>query len=368
MTKRFLALAVLANLAMVLPAHAEIEIAWAGPSTGGSASVGLQHQNGVKQAVADINAAGGILGEQIKLVLEDDAGDPKQAVSVANRIASSGIRFVVGHGNSGNSIPASEVYADAGILQITPSSTNPVFTDRGLWNVFRTCGRDDQQGAVAGRYLLQQYADKKVFIIHDKTQYGRGLVDEVKKTVNAGGLTEVAFEGVNVGEKDYSALVLKIKSSGADVVYFGGLYTEAGLILRQMRDASLGIPLIGGDSVLAAEFPQIAGPEGEGTLVTFAPDARKNPAAKQVMERLAANQIPAEGFTLYGYAAVQVLAQAIEATKKAEPKAVAEYMHSGATFDTVIGPLTYDSKGDITRLDFVFYKLQNGAFEEVANP
>jgi branched-chain amino acid transport system substrate-binding protein len=365
--KRYIAMVAMAvALLAAQPAFAEFKIAWAGPSTGGTAAVGLQHQHGASQAVADINAAGGILGEQITLVLEDDAGDPRQAVSVANRIATSGIQFVVGHGNSANSIAASEVYADSGIFEISPSSTNPVFTERGLWNVFRTCGRDDQQGIVAGRYLVQNYAGMKVFVVHDKTQYGRGLVDEVKKVINAGGLTEIAFEGINAGEKDYSALVSKIKSLGADVVYYGGNYTEAGLLLRQMRDQGVQAPMIGGDSVLAAEFPAIAGPEAEGTLITFAPDATKNPIAKAIVDRMAANGVSAEGFTLYGYAAVQVIALAIEATGKADPKAVADYIHSGVSFDTVIGPLSYDEKGDVKRLDFVFYALTDGKFQEVA--
>lgn len=348
------------------PAFADILIGWGGPVTGGSAAVGEQNLNGVKQAIEDINAAGGVLGEQLVLQTEDDAADPKQAVSIANRMAASGIKFVIGHQNSGASIPASEVYAENGMLQITPASTNPKFTERGLWNVFRTCGRDDQQGTVAGNYLLKAFAGKNVFLVHDKTPYGQGLTDEVKKSINGGGLNEVGYEGINVGEKDYSALIAKIKDTKADVVYFGGVYTEGGLILRQLRDQGIKTPMVGGDAMFSTEFSAITGGEGEGTLITFGPDARKNAAAAEVLKRFDAKKIDPEGFTLYGYAAVQVVAAGIKDVGSADPQAVAERLRSGMQIDTVIGPLSYNEKGDITRLDFVLYELKDGRFVEKA--
>jgi branched-chain amino acid transport system substrate-binding protein len=347
-------------------AYADIMIGWAGPITGGSAAVGEQNLNGVKQAIEDINAAGGVLGEQLVLQVEDDAGDPKQAVSVANRLAASGALFVIGHQNSGASIPASEVYAENGMLQITPASTNPKFTERGLWNTFRTCGRDDQQGTVAGNYLVQKYAGKKVFLVHDKTPYGQGLVEEVQKTINAGGLTEVGMEGITVGDKDFSALIAKIKETGADAIYFGGVYTEGGLLLRQLRDQGSAAQMVGGDAMFSTEFSAITGDAGEGTVITFGPDARKNPAAAEVVKKFAEKGINPEGFTLYGYAAVQVVKAGIEAAGAADPQAVADKLHGGLSIDTVIGPLTYTEKGDITRLDFVLYDVKDGQFQEQA--
>lgn len=353
-------------VAVSTPALADITIGWGGPITGGSAAVGEQNLNGVKQAVEDINAAGGILGEKLVLQVEDDAGDPKQAVSVANRLAAAGAQFVIGHQNSGASIPASDVYAENGMLQITPASTNPKFTERGLWNTFRTCGRDDQQGTVAGNYLLKAYAGKNVFLVHDKTPYGQGLVEEVKKSINAGSLTEVGMEGITVGEKDFSALIAKIKETKADVIYFGGVYTEGGLILRQLRDQGIKTALVGGDAMFSTEYSAITGPDGDGTLITFGPDARKNPAAAAAVKKFAEKNIDPEGFTLYGYAAVQVIKAGIEAAGKIDPQTVAEKLHSGMSIDTVIGPLSYTEKGDITRLDFVLYELKNGKFEEQA--
>jgi branched-chain amino acid transport system substrate-binding protein len=216
--------------------QAQVKFGMGGPITGPSAATGAQMKNGVDQAAADINATGGILGKKIVLSYGDDVSDPKQGVSVANNFAGSGVKFVIGHYNSGVSMPASEVYQENGILEITPASTNPQVTERGMWNIFRDCGRDDQQGKVAGTYILNHFKGKKIAVVHDKTTYGKGLADETKKTINAGGMTEVLYEGINTGEKDYSALVSKIKQSGADLVYFGGLYTEGGLIVRQMRD------------------------------------------------------------------------------------------------------------------------------------
>ena len=352
------------TLLFMSPAFADFQMGWAGPLTGGSAALGQQALNGVRQAVMDINAAGGILGQKIILQVKDDAGEPKQAISVANIIVGDGIKFVVGHQNSGASIPASEVYAEAETLEITPSSTNPVYTDRGLWNTFRTCGRDDQQGTVAGKYLAQNYAGRKVFLVNDKTTYGKGLADEVKKEMNKDGLKEVKEEGVNAGEKDYTALVSKIKASGADVIYFGGLYTEAGLIRRQMTDQGVTALMIGGDGLFSGEFATIAGPGGEGTIITFSSDARKNLAAAPVLAEFRANHIEPEGYTLYGYAAVQVIAGAVTAAGKPDARLAAEKLHSGLSLKTVLGTLNYDAKGDMKAVNFVFYRLDHGQFVE----
>jgi branched-chain amino acid transport system substrate-binding protein len=161
------------GLAFSSAASAQIKIGVAGPITGPNAAFGAQLKNGVEQAVEDINAAGGINGQKLQVVVGDDVSDPKQGVSVANKFAAEGVKFVVGHFNSGVSIPASQVYEEAGIVQVSPASTNPQFTERGMWNTFRTCGRDDQQGLVAGGYLADKFKGKKVAVIHDKTPYGK---------------------------------------------------------------------------------------------------------------------------------------------------------------------------------------------------
>ena len=215
---------------------------------------------------------------------------------------------MVGHFNSGVTIPASEVYAENGVLVITPSATNPQLTERGLWNTFRTCGRDDQQGAVAGGYLAANFKDAKIAVVHDKTPYGQGLADETKKALNAAGVTEAMYEGINVGDKDFSALIAKMKEAGVSVVYYGGLHTEAGLIMRQLADQGLKATFMSGDGIVSNELASIAGDAVNGTLMTFAPDPRKNPAAKELVEKFRAAGFEPEAYTLYSYAALQVVA------------------------------------------------------------
>jgi branched-chain amino acid transport system substrate-binding protein len=334
---------------------ADVKMGVQGPLTGANAAFGAQLKNGAQQAVDDINKAGGILGQKVSVEFGDDAADPKQGVSVANKFAADGVKYVVGAFNSGVTMPSSAVYQENGILEITPASTNPQVTERGMWNVFRTCGRDDQQGAVAGQYIIKHFKGKKVAVIDDKTTYGKGLADETAKAMAKGGMKPVLREGINIGEKDFSALVSKIKQSNADLVYWGGLHTEGGLIVRQMRDQGVKAPLMGGDGITTDEFAQIGGPGVIGTLMTYGPDARNNPAAKTVVKEFRDKKFEPEAYTLYSYASVQVFKQAAEAAKSLDPKKMAEKMHSGMPFKTVIGELAYDKKGDIKRLDYVMY-------------
>ena len=280
-------------------------IAIVGPITGQYASFGAQMKNGGDMAVADINAAGGVLGKKLDLSTGDDACDPKQAVAVANQMTGAGVKLVAGHYCSGSSIPASKVYAESDMVQISPASTNPTLTDdRAGPNIYRVCGRDDQQGGVAGKYLASHLGDKKIAFVQDKTAYGKGLADETKKAMNAAGKQEEMYEAITAGEKDYSALVSKLKQANIDVVYFGGYHTEAGLIIRQMRDQGMQTILMGGDALITQEFWSITGDAGEGTLMTFSPDPRKNPAAAEVVKRFKDKGIEPEGYVLYTYAAL----------------------------------------------------------------
>jgi branched-chain amino acid transport system substrate-binding protein len=354
------AVAMTAVMAFSGSAWADIMIGVAGPITGPNAAFGAQLQKGAEQAAADINAAGGINGEKIVLSIGDDVSDPKQGISVANKFVADGVKFVVGHFNSSVSIPSSEVYAENGILQITPASTNPQFTERGLWNTFRTCGRDDQQGAVAGGYLAANFKDAKIAVIHDKTTYGQGLADETKKAMNAAGLNEAMYEGVNVGDKDFSALIAKMKEAGVTVVYFGGLHTEAGLLMRQLADQGLKAQFMSGDGIVSNELASIAGDAVNGTLMTFAPDPRKNPAAKELVEKFRAAGFEPEAYTLYSYAATQIIAAAATKAGSTDPQKVAETMKASGPWSTAIGEIGYDAKGDITRPDYVMYEWKKG--------
>ncbi len=284
---KLIGLALGASLLLSTAALAQdLTIAVAGPMTGGESAFGRQMKNGAEQAVADLNAAGGVLGKKLKLDVEDDACDPKQARSVAEKIAGAKIPFVAGHYCSSSSIPASEAYEDGNVLQITPASTATKFTDGKLWNVARVCGRDDQQGPVAAAYIAKTFAGKNVAILNDKTSYGKGLADETKKALNAAGFTEKMFESYNKGDKDFNAIVSRLKRDNIDLVYVGGYHQEAGLILRQMRDQGLKTILMAGDALNDKEFASITGPAAEGTLFTFGPDPRNNPNAKAIVEEV----------------------------------------------------------------------------------
>jgi branched-chain amino acid transport system substrate-binding protein len=345
-------------------ALADITIATVGPITGSLAALGEQYKRGAELAVADINAAGGINGEKLVLEIGDDACDPKQAVAVANQMASKGVKFVAGHLCSGSSIPASKVYEEEGILMISPASTNPTLTDEGGWNVHRVCGRDDAQGKVAAGFIAKNYAGKKVAVIDDKSAYGKGLADVTRAELKAAGFEVALSESFTAGEKDYTALVSKMKDAGVEAIYIGGYHPEEGVIARQMAEQGLKAQIISGDSMNNIEFWTIAGTAGEGLIFTFAPEPRNIPAAKAVVEKFKAAGYDPEGYTLYTYAAIQEYAAAATATKGFDNKAIAEWLRAGNPVDTVLGTIVMDAKGDIKDAKYVWYKFSNGAYAE----
>jgi branched-chain amino acid transport system substrate-binding protein len=368
-SKPLIAAAVFAAAVGVSAAQAEnIKIATAGPMTGEYAAFGDQMKHGAERAVADINAKGGVLGKILELNIGDDVCDPKQAVAVANDFVSKGVVFVAGHFCSGSSIPASSVYHEEGILQITPASTNPKFTEdaaaKGWGTVFRTCGRDDQQGSFAGAWLAQHYKGKNVAVIDDKSTYGKGLADLTKAEMNKAGLTEVVHEEITAGEKDYSALVSKLKAANVDVIYFGGYHPEAALIVKQSREQGLKAPLLSGDSLNTQEFATLAGSASDGVMFTNAAESRNLPSAKAVVQAFRdQDKFEPEGYTLTTYAAIQVWAQAVAKAGTTDPQKVAATMRS-QPWDTVVGKLAFDGKGDLTSSTYVWYVFKGGKYSE----
>lgn len=342
-----------------------IRIAVAGPITGAQAVFGAQMKAGAEQAVTDFNAAGGVLGRQLALEVGDDACDPRQAVSVANQLASRRVALVAGHFCSASSIPASKVYTEEGVLQISPASTNPRYTDEGGWNIFRTCGRDDQQGRVAGAHIAREFRNRKVALLHDNTAYGKGLADETKKAMNAAGVQEALYAAYVPGERDYSALVSRLKDQGIQVIYIGGYHTEAGLILRQAKEQGMDVTLIGGDALVTNEFWQITGAAGEGAMMTFSSDPRRRPTAAAVVQRFRSRNIDPEGYVLYTYAAVQCWAAAAARVRGIEARRVAEALKAQGPWQTVLGDIAFDGKGDVTEPDYVFYVWRNGSYAEM---
>lgn len=363
-THSFAAVAAASVFAFGSAQAADLVFAVAGPITGQYATFGEQMKKGAELAVADINAAGGVNGQQIKLEVGDDACDPKQAVAVANQLAKVGVKFVAGHFCSGSSIPASQVYQEEGIVQISPASTNPKLTEQGFKNIFRVCGRDDQQGVIAGQYLAKAYKGKNVAILHDKSAYGKGLADETKKVLNAAGIQEKLYEAYTAGEKDYSALVSKLKQAGIEAVYVGGYHTEAGLMARQMREQGMNARIVSGDALVTNEYWSITGSAGEGTMMTFGPDPRNMPEAKAVVEKFRKTGYEPEGYTLYTYAAVQIYVDAFKKANSTDPAKITEVLKK-TEFSTVMGKIAFNGKGDVTTPAYVWYQWHDGKYAEV---
>jgi len=358
--KGFLALAVATALGVSsFVQAADIKIGVAGPMTGANASFGEQYMKGAQAAADEINAHGGVNGGKIILVAGDDACEPKQAVAVANKLADQDkVAGVVGHFCSSSTIPASEVYADAGVIAITPGSTNPQVTERGLPAMFRMCGRDDQQGVVAGDYIVDVLKGKKVAVINDKDTYGKGLADATAKQLTARGVKPVLEEGLTRGEKDFSALVTKIRAAGADVVYFGGLHPEAGPLVHQLREQGLkDVKFMSDDGVVTDELVTTAGGAQyvDGVYMTFGADPRLLPDSKAVVDQFRKSGYEPEGYTLYAYASIQALAAGFNGAKSDKGEDAAKWLKANPV-KTVMGTKTWDSKGDLKVSDYVVYQ------------
>jgi branched-chain amino acid transport system substrate-binding protein len=358
----------LAGIAAGTSARAEVTVATAGPMTGQYAVFGEQMRRGAVYMVERINRAGGIGGEQVRLEVGDDACDPRQAVAVANQMAVAGVAAAIGHYCSGSSIPASAVYHEDGILQITPASTNPALTEdaarKGWDNIFRTCGRDDKQGVVAGDYIADHHQGKVVAVLDDKSAYGKGLADETVKRLRARGVAEAVRESYNAGERDYTALIARLKQAGAELVYVGGYHTEVGLLLCQARDQGFGAQFMSGDANATDELAQIAGPAADGFLFTFAPDPRRYGSARQAVEDLRAQGFEPEGYTLYTVAALEVFAEAARQAGSTELEDLLPVLR-GTAFKTVVGEIAFDEKGDVKDPKYSVYRFQGGKYAEM---
>jgi branched-chain amino acid transport system substrate-binding protein len=346
--RRLLAVAVMLTAALCArAAGAEILIATAGPMTGAYAWFGEQYQRGTGLAVADLNAKGGVLGQRVELIAGDDFCDPDQAVALARKLISDGVAFVAGHWCSHSAIPASKIYQAAGILMIAPGAISAKLTDEGGPNVFRVCGRDDRQGTKVGDYLADHRMGKKIALLNDGTTFGTGLADGARRRLRERGVRAALDEAYTPGEAEYSVLASRLQAAGVEVMFVGGYHRETGLIFRQARDRGYDLELIANSAMATADFPMITGPGLGGTRMVAAADMRASPHAADVVARFRAQGYDPPGFTLYAYAAVQVWAQAVEAAGSLDFAAVTQAMHS-RQFDTVLGRIGFDTKGDVT--------------------
>jgi len=342
-----------------------VTIGIAGPMTGDQSKMGMDFKNGVQLAVDEWNAKGGVLGKKVVMLVEDDQHDPKQAVAIANKLANEGVAGVIGHFNSSCSIPASLTYEEGGVPMITPATTNPEFTERGLWNVFRVCGRDDQQGEAAAKFAVDTLGVKRVAILHDKTTYGQGLADQFRD--NLGDSVEVVYYGgVIQGDKDFKSVLTTIKSDNPELLYFGGIYPEGGLIAKQAREIGLDATLFGGDGIIDPKYIEIAGDAAEGTYITFSPDPESIPTAKAFLDVYHKRFGPHGPYSIYAYDAANILLKSIQDTGSTDGREVADHIRHGS-FSGALGTVEFDDKGDNKIAHYVIWQVKGGKFVQVSN-
>ncbi|OZI74930.1 branched-chain amino acid ABC transporter substrate-binding protein [Bordetella genomosp. 12] len=330
-----------------------IKIAVVGPTTGPVTQYGDMVREGVDTAIEQINAAGGVNGKKLEAVVIDDACEPKQGPVAANRVVNQKIGFVVGHVCSGATIAATDIYNNEGVVMVTPSATAPAVTDGKNYEfIFRTIGRDDQQGPAAAKFIEQKIKPTNVAVLHDKQSYGQGIATAVKKDLEKAGVKVSVFEGINAGDSDYSAVITKLKSNGVDFVYYGGYHPEMGLLLRQAAEQGVKARFMGPEGVGNPDINAIAGDAAEGMLLTLPADFAQNPANAAVVKAFQdKKRNPNGAFQLTAYAATQAIADGIKAAGSTDPAKVAKYMHANS-FETPIGKTAWNKQGDLNNFEF----------------
>ena len=363
-----LALGFLLAMSAAAPARAEIVIGTVGPMAGQYSSFGAQMRNGATKAVEDINAAGGVNGEMLRLEVADDGCTQDGAIAAANQMVGMKAVFVAGHFCSASSIPAAQVYHDNGIVQISPASSDPRLTEFAPGpGILRVRPRNDMQGTAAGEALALMFPGGKIAIVHDRSTYGEGLAVRARQALYDKGIVESLFIGFDTKDVNYTDLVERMRGRDLDAVYFGGYHTEGAQLVREMRAQAIDAVFMGGDTLLTDEFWTIAGDAAEGTLMTFATDPRAIPSARDLVTEFETSGIDPIGFTLYTYAAVRIWAEAAGAAGTTEAAAVARALRA-KPFETAVGTIAFDEKGDLTRPDFDWYEWQSGDYVPWAAP
>ncbi|MFC3393690.1 branched-chain amino acid ABC transporter substrate-binding protein [Brenneria rubrifaciens] len=344
---------------------ADIKVAIVGAMSGPVAQYGDMEFTGARQAIADLNAKGGINGDKLVGIEYDDACDPKQAVAVANKVINDGIRYVIGHLCSSSTQPASDIYEEEGVIMITPAATNADLTTRGYQMVLRTTGLDSDQGPTAAKYIVETIKPQRIAVVHDKQQYGEGLARSVQDSLKKASADVVLFEGVTAGDKDFSSLVARLKKENVDFVYFGGYYPEMGLLMRQARQAGMTTKFMGPEGVGNSSLSNIAGDASEGMLVTLPKRYDQVPANRPIVDALKAKKLDPTGpFVWTTYAALQSLTTAMQRSGSMEPEKLVSDLKAQAV-DTVMGPLSWDEKGDLKGFEFgVFEWHADGSSSE----
>ncbi len=336
-----------------------VRVALVAPLTGDQAELGLDELHAAELAADEINAKGGINGKKVAIVGMDDKHDPLEATKIANNlVADSSIIAVIGHLNSGTSIPASKIYSQGGILMITPSATNPQLTKQGFTNVFRMCATDEVQGPAMADYLIKDKKYKKIVTLNDKSQYGQGLVDTFTAEAKKLGVEIIFADAITQGDKDFVSVLTRIKALNPDVIYFGGMHSEAGLIAKQAKSLGISAKLAGGDGMFGTEFGKIAGDAASNAIVSFqAPpfDKADNPGMKNFVANYSAKYGKIVQYAPYSYDAANLVFSAISKADKQDRAGVIAAMKVTKDFDGVTGKVNFAPNGDIMNATFYFY-------------
>jgi branched-chain amino acid transport system substrate-binding protein len=346
---------------------ATVKIGSASPLTGPQAHIGIDIRNGVQLAIEDANASGVEIGGKkvrFELVPEDDEANPTKATTVAQKLVDAKVVAVVGHFNSGASIPASKIYSDAGIPQISPSSTNPKYTQQGFKTTFRVVANDDQQGPTMAHYAVENLKAKKIAVIDDSTAYGQGLADTFEKTAQSLGAQIVAREHTTDKDTDFKAILTKIKGRAPDLIMFGGIDPQAGPMVKQMSELGIKAKYIGGDGMQTPNFIKLAGPASEGVMASMPGlPKEKMPGGAAFLQKYKAkfNQ-DVELFAPMGYDAVMVFVDSMKRAGSTDP---AKFLPEvGKTnYQGVIGPIAFDEKGDLRNGPITIYVVKGGKWE-----
>ncbi len=343
-----------------------IKIGSVSPLTGPQAHLGKDNENGARLAVDEINAAGLVIGGKkmhIDLISEDDQADPKIATTVAQKLVDNGVVGVIGHLNSGATIPASTIYHSAGIPQISPSATAIAYTAQGYNTAFRVMTNDEQQGHVLGQYAVTKLGDKKIAIIDDRTAYGQGLADEFAKAAQAAGADIVAREYTTDRSTDFMAILTSIKAKSPDLVFFGGMDPQAGPLTKQLKQLGINAQVLGGDGMQTPEYIKLAGADAEGEIASnpgLTLDSM--PGGKAFKDKFTARFGQIQNYAPYAYDAVYVLVDAMKRANSTDP---AKYLPALKTTDYqgVTGHIRFDQKGDVTGGAVTLYQVKNGAWQ-----
>ncbi|BCR03780.1 branched chain amino acid ABC transporter substrate-binding protein [Desulfuromonas versatilis] len=368
---RFRKLMLAAVLAAAVPslglAADTLKIGVAGPHTGDLAPYGIPTKEAAEMVAADFNAKGGVLGKQVELVSLDDQCKPEIATNVATKLVSEGVKVVIGHVCSGATKAALGIYQEAGVITVSPSATNPPLTQSGEYkNFYRTIAPDDMQGKLAATFATDKLGAKKIAIIHDKGDYGKGFADFAQQFVEQGGKAKIVmYEGITPGAMDYSAVVQKLRKEGADAVIFGGYHPEASKLVGQMKKKRVDVPFIGPDGVKGEGFLEIAGKNAEGVYATGPMDVSKYEQNKMAREAYS-KKFGKEPGTFFdqGYAAMQAVLTAIEAAGGTDYAALGKALKSNFV-ETTVGKIKFDEQGDAEGVGFSVYQVKDGKFAEV---